>query len=92
MTEGTPAASKRPAAGLVELERELEGLLVEYESLSRAWPKEPRILTRATLGRRVQRLCALPARRATPIDTSQHSSVSIRFFAQCDSKGHPPNR
>ncbi len=54
MIEGAPAASKRPAAGLVELERELEGLLLEYESLSRAWPKEPHILTRAKIGRRVE--------------------------------------
>ena len=37
-------ASKTPAAGLVDLERELDALLLEYESLSRAWPKEPRIL------------------------------------------------
>ena len=36
MSEGAPVASKGPAAGLVELERELEALLVEYESLSRA--------------------------------------------------------
>ena len=41
MSEGAPAALKEPGAGLVDLERELEALLVEYESLSRAWPKEP---------------------------------------------------
>ncbi len=38
--------------GLVELERELDALLLEYESLSGARPKEPRILTRAKIGQR----------------------------------------
>ncbi len=54
MSQGAPAASKGPDVNLVELERELESLLVEYESLSRAWPKEPDILTRAKIGRRVE--------------------------------------
>ena len=54
MSQGAPAASKRPAAGLVELERELDALLLEYESLSRAWPKEPDILIRAKIGRRIE--------------------------------------
>ena len=54
MSQGAPAASKGPGVSLVELERELEGLLVEYESLSRAWPREPHILTRAKIGRRVE--------------------------------------
>ena len=54
MSQGAPVASKRPAAGLVELERELDALLVEYESASQAWPREPCILTRAKIGRRVE--------------------------------------
>ncbi len=54
MSQGAPAASKGPDVSLVDLERELEGLLVEYESLSQAWPKEPDILTRAKIGRRVE--------------------------------------
>ena len=54
MTEGAPAASKEPGTGLVELERELEGLLVEYEFLSRAWPREPDILTRAKICRHMR--------------------------------------
>ncbi len=54
MNEGTPAASTRCDVTLAELERELEALLVEYESLSRAWPKEPHAVTRAEIGRKVE--------------------------------------
>ncbi len=54
MSEDVPAALKEPGAGLVDLERELEALLVEYESLSRAWPKEPRAVARAEIGRKVE--------------------------------------
>ena len=54
MSEGVPAALKKPGAGLVDLERELEALLVEYESLSRAWPKEPHVVARAKIGRQVE--------------------------------------
>ncbi len=69
MSQGAPAASKRPAAGLVELKRELDALLLEYESASLAWPKEPDILTRAKIGRRVEdalrRICELQHAIAT---------------------------
>ncbi len=69
MSEGVPAASKGAASNLVELERELDALLLEYESLSRAWPKEPDILTRAKIGRRVEdalrRICELQHAIAT---------------------------
>ena len=54
MSEGAPAASNGANVSLVELERELDALLLEYESLSRAWPKEPDILTRAKIGRQVE--------------------------------------
>ncbi len=54
MSQGAPAASNGPDISLVDLERELEGLLVEYESLSRAWPKEPDIQTRAKIDRQVE--------------------------------------
>ena len=39
---------------MVDLERELEALLVEYESLSQAWPKEPHAVARAEIGRKVE--------------------------------------
>ena len=45
MSEGVPAASKKADISLVELERQLEGALIEYERLSQAWPKESHILT-----------------------------------------------
>ena len=54
MSEGIPAALKKPGAGLVELERELEALLVEYEPLSQAWPKEPGAVARAEIGRKME--------------------------------------
>ena len=54
MSEDVPAALKNPGAGLVDLERELEALLVEYDSLSRAWPKEPGAVARAEIGRKVE--------------------------------------
>ena len=54
MSQDAPAASNGADVSLVDLERELEELLVEYESLSRAWPKEPDVLTRAKIGRRVE--------------------------------------
>ena len=65
MREGTPAASTRCDVTLAELESELEALLVEYESLSRAWPKEPHAVARAEIGRKVDD--ALAAHRRTAI-------------------------
>ncbi len=54
MSESVPAASTRFDVTLVELESELEALLVKYESLSRAWPKEPHAVARAEIGRKVE--------------------------------------
>ncbi len=54
MSKGVPAASKKPGAGLVELERQLEGALIEYERLREAWPKEPHVVARAEIGRQVE--------------------------------------
>ncbi len=75
MSQGAPAASKGPDVSLVDLERELETLLVEYESASRAWPREPDILTRAKIGRRVEdslrRICELQH----AIGTTQAKSI-----------------
>ena len=41
-----------PSGHLVE--QQLVGLLVQFEVLSRAWPKEPHVLTRAKIGRQVE--------------------------------------
>ena len=86
MSEGTPAASNGSDVSLVELERDLEGLLVEYESLSRVWPKEPDILTRAKIGRRVEdslrRICELHhAIGTTQARTIPDAAVQLRRLA-----------
>ncbi len=39
--------------GLVELERELTRLLIEYDELRTAWPKGGHVLVRAKIGRQV---------------------------------------
>ena len=54
MHEGVPAASKRPDVSLVELERQLEGALIEYECLCQAWPEESHVLSRARTGGEVE--------------------------------------
>ena len=86
MSEGAPAASKGPDVSLVDLEHELEGLLIEYEALSRAWPKEPDILTRAKIGRRVEdslrRICELQHAIATAqAKTIPDAAVQLRRLA-----------
>ena len=83
MREGIPAAFKEPGAGLVDLERELEALLVEYESLSRAWPEEPHAVARAEIGRKVddalERIGDLQhAIVAFPADTLADAAVKLR--------------
>ncbi len=51
MSEDAPAASTRSSATLVEMERELETLLIEYDSLETAWPNGRHVLARAKIGR-----------------------------------------
>ncbi len=51
MSEDVPAALKEPGAGLIELERELTRLLIEYDELDTAWPKGRHVLVRAKIGR-----------------------------------------
>ena len=86
MSQGAPVASKEPGTSLVDLERELEGIPVEYESLSRAWPREPDILTRAKIGRRVEdalsRICELQhAIGTTQAKTLLDAAVQLRRLA-----------
>ena len=95
MSQGAPAASKGPDISLIELERELEGLLLEYESLSRAWPKEPDILTRAKIGRRVEdalrRICEIQhVIGTTQAVTIPDAAVQLRRLAVLfDGQGGP---
>ncbi len=69
MSEGAPRPSNGADGSLVDLERQFDALLLEYDSLSRAWPKEPDILTRAKIGRQVEdtlrRICELQHAIAT---------------------------
>ncbi len=86
MSQGAPAALKGADISLVDLERELEDLLVEYESLSRAWPKEPHILIRAKIGRRVEnalrRICELQhAIGTTQAKSIPDAAVQLRRLA-----------
>ncbi len=54
MSEGVPATLKKTDVSLVELERQLEGALIEYERLCQAWPEESHVLSRAKAGRQVE--------------------------------------
>ncbi len=46
-----PADHELGAGGLVEMERELTRLLIEYDELRTAWPKGRHVLVRAKIGR-----------------------------------------
>ncbi len=48
-----PADLEQGADGLVEMERELIRLLIEYDELRTAWPKGHHVLVRAKIGRQV---------------------------------------
>ncbi len=54
MREGVPAASKKADTSLVELERQLEGDLLEYERLCQAWPEESHVLSWSEAGREME--------------------------------------
>ena len=47
----SPADHEPGADGLVEMERELTRLLIEYDELETAWPKCRHVLVRARAGR-----------------------------------------
>jgi hypothetical protein len=72
----SPATSTRSSATLVELESELEDLLVDYEAVTGAWPKEPHILTRANAGRQVEDLLGRIYETQRAIATSQAKTLS----------------
>ncbi len=75
MSKGAPAMLKKPAAGLVELERQLECALIEYEHLSQAWPKESHVLSRAKAGRQVENLLGRIYETQHAIATSQAKTL-----------------
>ena len=75
MTQRTSPVTTVVTTNLVELEREHHALLIEYESLSQAWPKEPDILTRAKLGRRVEDALGQILRLQRAIAASQATTL-----------------
>ncbi len=86
MSEGVPAASTRPSATLVEMERELTRLLIEYDELETAWPKGHHVLVRARTGRQAAdallRIADLQhAIATTPARTVPEASVHLRRLA-----------
>ena len=76
MGKGVLAALEKPDAGLGQLERELDALLLEYETLSEAWPREPHILRRAKIGRRVEDALAEIQRLQHAITKADAKSLS----------------
>ncbi len=86
MSEGVPAASKRPDVSLVEMERELTRLLIEYDELETAWPNGRHVLVRAKIGRQATdtllRIADLQhAIATTPARTVPEAAVHLRRLA-----------
>ncbi len=81
--------------GLVEMERELIRLLLEYDELRAAWPKGGHVLVRARIGRQVAdalaRIDALEhAIATTPARTPAEAAVRRRRIAALESAGIVP--
>ncbi len=76
MSEAAPRTSKGSSGGLAELERRRDALLIEHETLRRAWPKEPDILRRAKIGRRVEDALAEIQSLQKAITTADAKSLS----------------
>ena len=86
MREGIPAALKRPGAGLVELESELEALLIEYDELDTVGVKGHHVLVRARAGRQAAdmlvHIADLQRTIATmPARTLPEAAVQLRRLA-----------
>ncbi len=86
MSESVPAASARPSATLVEMERELTRLLIEYDELETAWPNGRHVLVRAKIGRQAAdallRIADLQhAIATTPARTLPEAAVQLRRLA-----------
>ena len=86
MSEDVPAALKKPGAGLVEMERALTRLLIEYDELDTAWPKCRDVLVRARTGRQAAdallRIADLQnAIATTPARTVPEAAVHLRRLA-----------
>ena len=91
----SPADHKPGAGGLVEMERELVRLLIEYDELEAAWPKGGHVLVRAEIGRQVaDALACIEALEndilATPARTPAGAAVWRRSLAALSEAGIIP--
>ncbi len=91
----SPADFDQGADGLVEMERELIRLLIEYDELKTAWPKGRHVLVRAKIGRQVADALARIADLendiiATPARTPAEAAVRRRRLAALSDAGILP--
>ena len=91
-----PADLEPGADGLVEMERELTRLLIEYDKLRTAWPKGGHVLVRAKIGRQVadalDRIADLENDIiATPARTPAEAAVRRRRLVALERAGIIPS-
>ena len=91
----SPADLDPGADGLVEMERELIRLLIEYDDLRTAWPKGAHVLVRARIGRQVADALARMAALLddimdTPARTPAEAAVRRRRLAALERAGLVP--
>ncbi len=94
-TAPSPADHELGAGGLVEMERELTKLLLEYDELRTAWPKSRHVLVRAKIGRQVADALARiddleHAIATTPVTTPAGAAVRRRRLAALERAGLIP--
>ncbi len=83
------------ADGLVDMERDLIRLLIEYDELRTAWPKGGHVLIRAKIGRQVADVLSRIADLendiiATPARTPAEAAVRRRRLAALERAGIIP--
>ena len=75
----SPADPEPGADGLVDMERELTRLLIEYNELQTAWPKSRHVLVRARIGRQVADTLARPTLSTSSPRRRQGHRQSTRY-------------
>ena len=91
----SPADPEPGADGLVDMERELTRLLIEYNELQTAWPKSRHVLVRARIGRQVADTLARIADlehviATTPARTPAEHAVRRRRLVALSEAGMSP--
>ena len=91
----SPADHEPGADGLVEMERELTRLLIEYDELRTAWPKGCHVLVRAKIGRQIADVLARiddleHVIATTPARTPAEAAVRRRRIAALERAGIIP--